>query len=250
MTTELQVKQEPISNTPADLIKYAIQNNADIDKLEKLIALQERWEANEAKKAYVSAISDFKSESIEIIKTKSGYDNRYQYAELADITNIVTPLLAKYGLSHSWGTKQEANAITVTCTLVHKLGYSESTSLTATPDTSGSKNQLQAIGSTVSYLQRYTFKSICGIAEKGQDNDGDGQPRPQEQPTKQRSPIIPQDVKDAIYNDVTNYLDIGDHHGVKETLSGFTNEEKLVIWGIFNSQQRAAITKILTSKED
>jgi len=35
------------------------------------MALQERWEANEAKKAYVSAMTAFKSESIEILKDKS-----------------------------------------------------------------------------------------------------------------------------------------------------------------------------------
>ena len=38
--------------TPAFVISQAISSGADLDKLEKLLALQERWEANEAKKAY------------------------------------------------------------------------------------------------------------------------------------------------------------------------------------------------------
>jgi hypothetical protein len=56
--------------------------------------------------------------------------------------------------------------------VTHELGHSAQTSLTAPPDASGSKNSIQAIGSTVSYLQRYTFMAITGLAAKDQDDDG------------------------------------------------------------------------------
>lgn len=41
-------------------------------------------------------------------------------------------------------------------------------------DTSGSKNAIQAIGSTVTYLQRYTLLSGCGLAAASTDDDGRG----------------------------------------------------------------------------
>ena len=31
---------------------------------------------------------------------------------------------------------------------------------------------MQAIGSTVTYLERYTLKAITGVSEEGDDNDG------------------------------------------------------------------------------
>jgi hypothetical protein len=51
------------------------------------------------------------------------------------------------------------------------MGHSERTTLSATADTSGSKNSIQAIGSTVTYLQRYTLLAAVGLAAGG-DDDG------------------------------------------------------------------------------
>ncbi len=50
--------------------------------------------------------------------------------------------------------------------------------MSASPDTSGSKNSIQAIGSTVSYLQRYTLFAILGLASTDQDNDGGAPTKP------------------------------------------------------------------------
>ena len=47
-------------------------------------------------------------------------------------------------------------------------------SLSAPPDSSGSKNSIQAIASTLTYLQRYTLLSITGLAASEADDDGRG----------------------------------------------------------------------------
>lgn len=52
------------------------------------------------------------------------------------------------------------------------MGHSEETSLTASPDISGTKNAIQAIGSTISYLQRYTILALTGLATGDMDTDG------------------------------------------------------------------------------
>jgi len=164
-------------NTPAALIQMAISNKADLDKLEKLMALQERYEANEAKKAYVEAMANFKANPPEINKDKRvSYptgkgQTEYSHATLANVTEKINAALSKHRLSAAWTTHQENGTISVTCKITHVMGHSEETTLTASPDNSGSKNPIQAIGSTVSYLERYTVLALTGLASKDMDDD-------------------------------------------------------------------------------
>ena len=60
----------------------------------------------------------------------------------------------------------------MTCVITHVQGHSESVSLQAGLDQSGGKNNIQSLGSTVTYLQRYTLFSATGMAAKGIDDDG------------------------------------------------------------------------------
>lgn len=162
--------------TPAMLLQIAVQQGADLDKLERLMALQERYEASEARKAYAAAFSAFKAQAVVIIKNKSvtaGPLSGKSYAELHAVVNAVTPALSQNGLSASWRlTKDEKDWIEVTCTLSHVMGHSESVSMGGPPDAGGAKNGIQARASTVSYLERYTIKAILGLAEQDDDKDG------------------------------------------------------------------------------
>ena len=167
----------PPAVTPMQLLEVAMSQGADLDKMEKLMALQERWEANEARKAYNAAIAQFKAENIKIIKdaavdfqTQKGRTN-YKHATLAGVIAQITEPLCRYGLSHSWRTAQDANKITVTCRIAHVAGHFEEVSIFAEPDTSGNKNSIQAVGSTITYLERYTLKAALGLAEADQDDD-------------------------------------------------------------------------------
>jgi hypothetical protein len=169
----------PAELTPTTMLSIAVQQGADLDKLEKLMELGRTWKADLAREAYFKAISKFRKEAVEIVKSRrvhyqtSKGPTDYLHADLADVVNAAVPALSKHGLSHSWKTSQGVEGlVTVTCVLSHQLGHSEETSLFATPDTSGSKNAIQAIGSTITYLERYTFLAITGLAAKGQDQDG------------------------------------------------------------------------------
>jgi len=166
----------PTVTTPADLLNIAVSQNADLDKMEKLMELQERWEANEAKKAYNQAMAAFNDEPLIIEKTRKAHNS--MYAGLAETLEVVRPALQEHGLSHSWKTQQhDTGTITVRCCITHNLGHSECTSMSAPPDDSGSKNSIQSLGSSVSYLQRYTLYAILGLASSDMDTDG-GKPIP------------------------------------------------------------------------
>jgi hypothetical protein len=162
--------------TPTDLLRIAVEQGADLDKLERLMALQERWEAGEAKKAYDAAFSAFKAEAVKIIKNRevtAGPLNGKRYAELFAVVNAITPALSRHGLSSSWKiTKDEKDWIEVTCSLKHVGGHTESVSMGGPPDAGGAKNAIQARASTVSYLERYTLKAITGMSEQDDDTDG------------------------------------------------------------------------------
>lgn len=168
----LIVHQEanPLAGTPAYMLQLAVEQGADLAKLEKLMDLHERWSATEARKAYVAAVAGFRGECPAIDRAVQGHNRKY--AGLADTLEQIKSLLSKYGLSHTWKTSQESAAITVECCLTHLQGHTECTKLTAAPDTTGNKNSIQAIGSTVSYLQRYTLFAILGLASKEMDDDG------------------------------------------------------------------------------
>ena len=166
--------------TPMDLLIKAQSDNVSIEKMEQLFQLQVKWEENEAKKAYYHAVAGFKAEAVDIVKNKqvrfkttTGV-TEYKHAELGQIVNTVTPLLSKWGLSHHWEYAQNEGRIKVYCFLTHEQGYEKSTSLEAGADTSGGKNSIQAIASTTSYLERYTFLAMTGLASRDQDDDGKG----------------------------------------------------------------------------
>jgi hypothetical protein len=188
-----QTSRAVATTTPSDLLRMAVEQGADMDKLEKLMALQERWEANQARKAYVEAMAEFKKNAPEIYKDKNVAftGTSYNHATLGGICEVVIASLAKHGFSHRWDTKQpKSGMIIVTCILTHMLGHSEDTTLEAPPDNSGKKNGIQQIASTVTYLQRYTLLGACGLATKDlPDDDGRGAEGKQEAKDKPKVSI-------------------------------------------------------------
>lgn len=167
--------------TPMAMIEHAIQKGAGIDVIEKLMALSERWDRHQAKKAFDAAMAAAKSEIPTISKNrtvdftgKTGIRTNYKYEDLGEIARTIDPILAKHGLSYRYRTTSDINApVTVTCIVSHRDGHSEENTLSAGRDDTGNKNPIQSIGSTVSFLQRYTLKSSFGLAASN-DDDGVG----------------------------------------------------------------------------
>lgn len=168
----------PAVVTPMELLDRAFANNAAPETLEKLMALHERWEKSQARKAFDEAMAAAKSEIPTIIKNREvdftspkGRTN-YRHEDLAEIARTVDPILSKHGLSYRYRATSNINEpVTVTCILAHRDGHSEETTLSAGRDDSGNKNSIQGVGSTITYLQRYTLKAALGLAAS---NDDDG----------------------------------------------------------------------------
>lgn len=168
------------ANSPMGMMMAAVKQGIPLDQIKEMMAIQREWEADEARKAFNDAFAAFKSEAVEIIKRKQVEyktdrgTTSYKHAELSDVVTAVGPALSKHGFAWGWDVEQKDGRIHVTCTLVHRLGHEKSVTLSAPPDESGKKNTIQAIASTTTYLERHTLKAVCGISEKGDDNDGAG----------------------------------------------------------------------------
>jgi hypothetical protein len=153
----------------------------DIDKVQRLLDVKERWEAIEASKAFVEAMAAFKREPLEIFKkktveftTRDGDKTSYKHARLSDITDAIAPAMARHGLSFDWDIHQASGSITVDCIVTHQLGHSKKVTMSGAPDASGKKNAIQQVGSTITYLQRYTLLAATGMSTKDEDDDGAG----------------------------------------------------------------------------
>lgn len=155
------------------LIQLAVEKGADINQLEKLMDLQDRYEAKNARKAFFNCLSKFQSEIPAIKKNGSvSYkQTNYTFARIEDIAKAIKPLLSKNGLSYRYEQKSDQQMITIVCIITHEDGHEERTEMSGFPDNTGSKNQIQQIASTVSYLRRYTLTGALGITVSDEDDD-------------------------------------------------------------------------------
>jgi hypothetical protein len=171
--TQNNKPQELQINTPDNLLAIAVKNGADVDQLEKLMALKERFDAGESKKMFYSAMKTFQSR-VPAIKKKTEVSfgaTKYSFAPLSDIAEQIRGTLHECGLSYRFEQNHEAG-IEVACIVTHDSGHSERTTMKAPADASGKKNEIQSIASTVSYLQRYTLISAFGLTTADDDIDG------------------------------------------------------------------------------
>lgn len=164
------------------LIHYAIDKGSGADQIAKLYEVMAMARREDARLAYLASMAEFKRNIPEILKTKKvtiatrdGNSMAYSHPELDKASLLVGESLAAVGITHAWRPSEGANGrIIMTCVFTHNAsGHTEDVAtLGGPPDTSGGKNNVQAIGSTSSYLQRYTLLAGAGIVPKGMDNDG------------------------------------------------------------------------------
>ena len=115
------------------------------------------------------ALSDLQGELEDVYKSSEGYG--YNYADLSSVLYLLRPLLKKHGLSIAQPVSGDTGTITITTMLMHKSGQYLSSAVTITIDVSNKKmNSLQAAGSTITYLRRYSLMSLIGLAAT--DDDG------------------------------------------------------------------------------
>ena len=155
-----------------DLLGLAIEKGA-FDVAETLVSRLDAADKAVSFKKFSDAMVKAKKSIPDVVKTKLVRFNStsYKHAELSQIVAVITPWLAENGFFHSWSVRQNDSVISVTCVLSHVDGHREETTVTSPHDKSGAKNAIQAVGSAITYLQRYTLLAATGLAA-GNDDDG------------------------------------------------------------------------------
>jgi hypothetical protein len=171
-----------VKPTPDNMIVMALQANRSMEEIKSLIDLRNaeikriaELEFNEAKAEFLKTVPAIKkNREADFKETNSGKRGAsYKYSDLDNLINTVKEAEGNAGLSHDWKDgKNEKGEIEVTCILSHVGGHSKSTTLSFGLDTSGGKNGIQAMKSTISYLRRATLESVLGLPQGGEDDDG------------------------------------------------------------------------------
>jgi hypothetical protein len=186
--------------TPMGMIASVVQQGADPAALERVTAWAERMQANEARRAYAQAMTNFKAICPTVQRTGKGHTNTY--ATLVSIDEQIRPALSQCQLSPSWRVlRNDKDWIEVECRVTHVMGHYESTSLGGPPDRGPARNELQARASTVAYLERYTLKALLGLVDKDmKDDDGAGGAASAEKPKAQQAVEATREDKKKFYD--------------------------------------------------
>jgi hypothetical protein len=152
------------------------------DKLQGLIDVMERLERRDAEKEFNQALANLatkmprikKNGKIELPK-KDGTTGVVSFAKIEHIDTAIRPLLTEAGFSLSFDTAQrqsDGGGLIITGILLHKNGYSRTSSMPLPLDSGPGRNNLQANGSTMSYGRRYVTCMLLNIITEGEDDDG------------------------------------------------------------------------------
>jgi hypothetical protein len=186
------VRQDgPQSLTPAEMLSIAVRQDAPVEKIEKLMDLQQRWEANEARKAFESAMVKFSAAVPTIAKTRQGHNSKY--AGLPETVEQVQALMSECQLSRRWEDREPKRPgnIRIRAVVSHVMGHSVSFELEAGPDIGPGRNDIQAVASTITYLRRITLFAALGLVAADEiDDDGAGGKKTE--PPKPQSPTDPE----------------------------------------------------------
>lgn len=169
----------PATTTLIDLLRAAVDKGADVATLERLAKLYESAETAQKKAEFNAALADAKRDIKPIIKDKA-VGSMYKYETFAAIAEAVDPVLSEHGLFYTFPDAAGHNdpaLVTVCCRLSHRNGYSVEATRSAKPDVGQNRNAVQAMGSSITYLQRYTLKAVLGLAVSNDTDSRQAPPR-------------------------------------------------------------------------
>lgn len=170
------------SSDPGALLRLAVEQGADVDRLERLMALQERWQAAQAQRAFIEGMAEFQSRMPAIPKVRevhrSGGGLLYKFANADDITSAIRANERDCGFSHRFEFQpRDDGGCRTTCIVTHKGGHSERTTVDIPPTKGMNTNAAQDCGIAMQYGMRYSLVGAYGITTGAEDTDGRGAPQ-------------------------------------------------------------------------
>ena len=189
-----QLQKVEIKTNPAYLLQLAIEKGVDVQQLEKLLALQERWQKTQAEKEFNLAMSNFQK-NCPVIKKKNavkGKDGkeRYKFANIGDIVAQTKDEISANKLFYDFKTEDSKEFMKIICTVTHEAGHSKSTDFTIPIGKEDYMTDVQKYGARLSFGKRYAFCNAFGITTGDEDTDAVA--------TEKKSTEVPQATKDEL----------------------------------------------------
>jgi hypothetical protein len=163
------------SSILAVISRAAADPTCDIEKMERLLVMHERMQARDAEAEFNAAMAAMQSDIPSIAERGAIVVNgqkRSDYATFEDINDVIKPIMQTHGFAITFKVENVSAGLSVTGILMHRAGHRESTTMLLPLDTSGSKNAVQAVGSSTSYGKRYVMSALLNITTRGEDDDG------------------------------------------------------------------------------
>ena len=206
----LTLAESPASESTAILqvIERAAANpNVDIERMERLLAMQERILAKNAEQQFASALTDAQSKVVRVAPDASNPQTRSRYASYAALDRMLRPIYTEYGFALSFTTADAPHAdyVRVVCLVSHRAGHTRTYHVDMPADGKGAKGgdvmtKTHAVGSAMSYGSRYLLKMIFNVAVGEDDDDGNaasGQPTLNEEQVANLSALLSEIGGDA-----------------------------------------------------
>ena len=187
---ELQ-RVEPPQSPIERIAALMAQPDSKIDTaaMEKLLDMQERYDANEARKDFAADFAAVQSEIEAVVKTECNPQTKSKYAGLGGVIEMSKPVYTKHGFSIIYyeGETEVAEHIRVCADVLHRAGHKETYHYDVPLDGHGIKGnvnmtKIHGKASSVSYGRRYLLCMIWNIPTQDDDGNGAGEKPPFEIP--------------------------------------------------------------------
>ena len=197
--TKIEPATLPAATDAASLMaiidRTARDPTADLDKMDRLLAMYERMKAQAAEAAFNEAMAEAQAEMEPIKKDCDNTQTRSKYASYAALDRAVRPIYSRHGFGLSFNTQRPRNGVEtdigVVCYATCR-GHTRPYEIDMPADGKGAKGgdvmtRTHATGSGVSYGMRYLLKMIFNLSTEDDDgNAAAGQHQPQRASAQQQ----------------------------------------------------------------
>ncbi len=161
--------------------RAATDPRVDIDKMERLLQMKERRDAQEARVEFDRAMVAAQGEMRAIRADLENPQTRSKYASYAQLDKAIRPIYSRHGFAVSFNTGDAPrdNELRVLATLSHAGGHRQDYRIDMPADGKGARGndvmtKTHATGAAASYGQRYLYKLMFNLAVGDVDDDGNG----------------------------------------------------------------------------
>lgn len=181
MSTAKELQPVDTATGIVQVIERAAMNpDVDIEKMERLLAMQERILDRNAEAAFAAAMTSVQSKLPTVLRNSDNTQTGSKYAKHEAMAKAIKPIYTSEGFSitFSEGDSTKERHIRIVGILRHSAGHKELHHVDLPLDNAGikgnvNKTETHATGSTFSYGRRYLTLLMFDVAT-GDDNDGNG----------------------------------------------------------------------------